>query len=85
MKGNTNMQDVFCDDMGLDGNAQLALAKLDLNEPMLNFVTFDNGDPLEGSSSTPNSAQSRLDTEEKDARESNGGGDVDFDVNELSL
>ena len=37
--------------MGLDNNVELALANLDLNEPMLEPVTFDDGDPLEGSSS----------------------------------
>jgi hypothetical protein len=38
--------------MVLDSSVELALANLDLNEPVLELVTFDDGDPLEGSSST---------------------------------
>ena len=53
MKGKTKMWDVFPDDMGLDNTTELALANLDLNDPVLEPVTFDNSDPLEGSSSTP--------------------------------
>jgi hypothetical protein len=56
----------------------LALANLDLNEPVLEPVTFDDGDPLEGSSSTPTDAQTALDIEEEDGGESSGG-DADFD------
>ena len=47
------MWDVFPDDMGLDSNTELALANLDLHDPVLESVTFDDSDPLEGSSSTP--------------------------------
>jgi hypothetical protein len=43
---------VFLDDIGLS-SVELALANLDLNEPVPELVTFDDGDPLEGSSSTP--------------------------------
>jgi hypothetical protein len=50
---------------------------MDLNEPVLEPVTFDDGDPLDGSSSTPTDAQTALDIEE-DGGESSGG-DVDFD------
>jgi hypothetical protein len=46
------MWDVFLDDMGLDNSVELALTNLDLNEPVVEPVTFDDGDPLEGSSST---------------------------------
>ena len=53
MKGNTKMWDVFLDDMGLDSSTELALANLDLNDLVLEPVTFDDSDPLEGSSSTP--------------------------------
>jgi hypothetical protein len=51
-KGKTKMWDVFPDDMGLNKSVELALANLDLNELVLELVTFDDGDPLEGSSST---------------------------------
>ena len=53
VKGKTKMWDVFPDDMGLDSSTELALANLDLDEPVLEQVTFDDSDPLEGSSSTP--------------------------------
>ena len=49
------MWDVFLDDMGLDNSVELALANLDLNAPVLEHVTFDDG--LEGSSSTPADAE----------------------------
>jgi hypothetical protein len=42
---------VFSDDKGLNNSVELALANLDLNELVLDPVTFDDGDPLEGSSS----------------------------------
>jgi hypothetical protein len=61
LKGKTKMWDVFPDDMGLDNSVELALANLDLNEPVLEPVTFDDGDPLEGSSSTSTDAQIALD------------------------
>jgi hypothetical protein len=47
----TKKWDVFPNDMGLDNNVQLALANLDLNELVLESVTFDDVDPLEGYSS----------------------------------
>ena len=47
------MWNVFPNDMGLDSSTKLALANLDLNDPVLEPVTFDDSDPLEGSSSTP--------------------------------
>ena len=50
LKGNTNMWDVFLDDMDLDNSIELALANLDVNEPVLEPVTFGNGDTFEGSS-----------------------------------
>jgi hypothetical protein len=67
--------------VGLDNNVELALANLDLNEPVLELVTFDDGDPLEGSSSTSTDAHIALDIkeeEEEDGGESSGG-DSDFD------
>jgi hypothetical protein len=79
LKGKTKMWDVFSDDKGLDNNVELAFANLDLNESVLETITFDEGDPLEGSSSTPTDAQIALDIEEeKDGGESSGS-DADFD------
>jgi hypothetical protein len=57
LKGKTNMWDVFLDDMDLNNSVELALANLDLNELVLESVTFDDGDPLEGSSSTSTNAR----------------------------
>jgi hypothetical protein len=79
----TKMWDVFPDDMGLDSSVELALANLDLNEPVLEPVTFDDGDPLEGSSSTPADADLGLDIEEEeDGGESSGSGG-DFDDSDM--
>jgi hypothetical protein len=50
------MWDVFPSEMGLDSNVELVLATLDINEPTLESITFDDDDDddlLEGSSSTP--------------------------------
>jgi hypothetical protein len=64
------MWDVFLDDMGLNNSVELALANLDLNELVLESVTFDDGDPLEGSSSTSTNARIALDIgEEEDGGE----------------
>ena len=66
-------------------NVELALANLDLNEPVLEPVTFDDGDTVEGSSSTPTDAKMTLNTEEEDATEKSSGdhddeqSDDDFD------
>jgi hypothetical protein len=35
------MWDVFLDDMGLENSVKLALVNLDLNEQVLELVTFD--------------------------------------------
>ena len=48
LKGKTKMWDVFPDDMGLDNSVELALANVDLNEPAIEPVTFDDGDTVEG-------------------------------------
>jgi hypothetical protein len=65
--------------MGLDNNVDLALANFDLNEPVLEPVTFDNGDPLDGSSSTPVDVKVGLTIEEEkeDGEECSGNG-ADF-------
>ena len=44
LKGKTKMWDLFLDDMGLENNVELALANLDLNELVLELVTFDDDD-----------------------------------------
>lgn len=56
--------DVFLDDMGLDNSVELALANSNLNGPVLEAVTFDDCDPLGGSSSTSIDADLGLDIEE---------------------
>jgi hypothetical protein len=77
----TIMWDVFPDDMGLDNSVELALVKLYLNKPMLELVSFDDGDPLEGSFSTPVDADLGLDIEEDGGERSGSGGDFDdFDM-----
>lgn len=85
LRGNTKMWDVFPDDMGLDSSVELALANMDLNDPVLEPVRFDDGDIFEGSSSTPADAEATMDTgEEEDAEESSGESgdhdDEDIDV-----
>jgi hypothetical protein len=66
LKGKTKMWDVFVDDMGLNNSVELALANLDLNELVLESVTFDDGDPLEGSSFTSTNARIALDRGEEE-------------------
>jgi hypothetical protein len=84
LKGKTKMWDVFLDDMSLNNNVELALANLDLNELVLESVTFDNGDPLEGSSSTSTNARIALDIgkEEEDGGD-NSGSDANLDDNDM--
>ena len=67
MKESTKMWDVFLDDMGLDSSIELALANLDFNDPLLEPVTFDDSDPLEGSSSTPADIDPQMDEEEEES------------------
>jgi hypothetical protein len=81
LKGKEKMWDVFLNDVGLDISVELALDNLDLNEPMLEPITFDDGDPLEGSSSTPTHANLVLYIEEEDGGESSGSGDDFVDSN----
>ena len=80
LKGKTKMWDVFPDDMGLDSSVELALPNMDLNDPVLELVRFDDGDILEGSSSTPVDAEMTLDTEEDDATEESNGDHDDQDI-----
>ena len=83
LKGKTKMWDVFPDDMGLDNSVELALANLDLNAPVLEPVTFDDG--VEASSSTPADAE-MTEEDASEAEESSGEHDdrdedsyVDYD------
>ena len=75
VKGKTKMWDVFPDDMGLDNSFELELANLDLNDPTLESITFDDGDPLERSSSTPPDLDldigMGIEAEEEDKEDSN--------------
>ena len=85
LKEKTKMWDVFPDDMGLDNSVDLALANLDLNELVLEPVTFDDANTVEGSPSTPADAEMTLDTKEEDVAEESSGdhddedNDVDYD------
>lgn len=83
MKRKTKIRDAFLDDMGLDSSAELALANVNLNEQVLKSITFDDVDPLEGSSSTTTNVNLGLGIE-LDGGESNGnGGDFDdYDMEE---
>lgn len=71
--------------MGLDNTVELALANMDLNDPVLEPVTFDD-EPNEGSSTTPEdvagAANLGLGTkdEEDDGEESSDNNDGDFDM-----
>ena len=42
---------MFLDNVGLDNNFELTSTNLDLNEPVIELVTFYDGDSFEGSSS----------------------------------
>jgi hypothetical protein len=75
------MWDVFLDDMGLNNIVELALANLDLNELVLESVTFDDGDPHEGSFSTSTNAQIALDIGEEEEEEEDGGESSGSDAN----
>jgi hypothetical protein len=80
LKRKTKMWDVFPHNMGLDNNIESTLANLDLNEPMLEPITFDEGDPLERLSSTPTNANLELDTEEEEedgGKTNDNGGDLE--------
>ena len=71
VKGKEKMWYVFPDDMGLDNSTKLAIANLDLNDPVLEPVTFDDIDPLEGSSSTPTDIDPQMVEEEEEEESSN--------------
>ena len=69
MKGKTKMWDVFPNDMGLDSSTKLALANMDLNDPVLEPVTFDDSDRIEGSSSIATDADRQMGREEEEGQE----------------
>ena len=80
------MWDVFPDDMGLDSSIELALANMDLNEPVLEPITFDedNEEPLAESPTTPTggAAELELGIEEEEDGGQDSGSDVDYDMEE---
>ena len=89
MKGKTKMWDVFLDDMGLDNSIELALANMDLNDPVLELVTYDDSDRIEGSSSTAADADRQMGREEEEGEEDEDRGrgsdeyvDVDSGIEE---
>ena len=69
LKGKTKMWAMFPNDMGLDSSVELALANMDLNDPVLELVIFYDGDPLEGSSSTPTYADANTKIEREEEEE----------------
>ena len=73
------MWDVFLDDMDLNNSVELALANLDLNELVLESVTFDDGNPLEGSSSTSTNARIALDIGDEEDGGERSGSDANLD------
>lgn len=85
LRGKKKMWDVFPNDMITDNSVELALANMDLNDPVLDPVRFDDDDTIEGSSTTPTNAEATFDIREEDAaKESNSDhddedNDVDFD------
>jgi hypothetical protein len=89
VKGKTKMWDVFPDDLGLDDSVELALANMDLNDPVLEPITFENDIPLEGSSSTAADPipQIGLDdhVEESEIGGESSGDDTDFDDDDMEL
>ena len=63
----------------LNNSVELALANLDLNELVLESITFDDGDPLERSFSTSTNARIALDIREEE--EDDGGESSVSDAN----
>jgi hypothetical protein len=88
-KGKTKMWDVFVDDMGLDDTVELALANMDLNDPVLEPVTFEDDIPLEGSSSTATDPVPQIGLDDHaellEIGEESSGDDVDFGDDEYDM
>ena len=76
------MSNVFHDDMGLDNSTKLALANLDPNDPVLQSVTFDDSDPLEGSPSTPADIDPHMVEEEEEEESIDDFGDLGMEEDE---
>ena len=55
--------------MGLGNSTKLALANLDLNDPVLEPMAFDDSDPLKSSSSTPTDIDPQMGGEEEEEEE----------------
>jgi hypothetical protein len=89
LKGKRKMQDVFPDDMGLDDIVALALANMDLNDPVLELLTFEDDIPLEGSSSTTTDPVPYIGldnhAEQPKIGGESSGDDVDFDDDEYDM
>jgi hypothetical protein len=87
MKGKTNMWYVFLDDVGLDDNVTLALTNMDLNDSVLEPITFEDDIPLEGSSSTIANPVPQIGLDDHVEKPNIGGersGDnVDFDDDDM--
>ena len=56
----------------LDNSTKLALANLNLNDPVLELITFDDVDPMEESSSTPTDVDHKMGREEEKEEEEEG-------------
>ena len=82
VKGKTKMWDVFPNDMGLDNSTEFALANLDLNDPVLEPVTFDDSNHLEGSSSTPADIDPQMVEEEEEGESSDEFVDLGMEEDE---
>ena len=78
---------MFPDDMCLENNVELELSNMDLNDPVLEPITFENDIPLEGSSSTTTDRvlQIGLDdhVEEPEVWGESNGDDTDFDDDDM--
>jgi hypothetical protein len=87
VKGKKKMWDAFPDDMGLDDSVVLALANMDLNDPVLEPVTFEDDISLEGSSSTTADSVPQIGLDDHVEQPNIGGersGDnVDFDDDDM--
>jgi hypothetical protein len=85
LRRKAKMWDVFLDYMDIDSTFGLAFANLELHEPILKLITFDDGigDPNKGPSTILVDANLAMEDLEEEEEEHNGnGGDLDgFDYN----
>ena len=68
--------------MRLENNTELAWANLDLTDPVLESVSFDDSDLLEGSSSTPTDIDPQVVEEEEEEEEESSDEFVDSGMEE---